>query len=159
VPFYVRSGKRLAKRVAEIAVQFKNVPHLLFKSLISEKIEPNALVFRIQPDEGISTKFQAKHPGAKVCMDTVTMDFSYQGSFKVISPEAYERLLLDCLTGDQMLFSRRDWVEHSWSVSDSVLEAWEKIPEPTFPNYPAGSWGPKKADELMEKDGRRWRSL
>jgi glucose-6-phosphate 1-dehydrogenase len=159
VPFYVRSGKRLAKRVAEIAVQFKNVPHLLFKSLISEQIEPNALVFRIQPDEGISTKFQAKHPGAKVCMDTVTMDFSYQGSFKVISPEAYERLLLDCLTGDQMLFSRRDWVEHSWSVSDSVLEAWEKIPEPTFPNYPAGSWGPKKADELMEKDGRRWRSL
>ncbi len=159
VPFYLRSGKRLLKRVAEIAVEFKRVPHLLFKPLISEDIQPNTLVFRIQPDEGISTKFQAKHPGPKLCMDTVTMDFSYQGSFKVVSPEAYERLLLDCLAGDQILFSRRDWVEHSWSVIAPALEQWQKAPEPSFPNYQAGSWGPGEADELIEQDGRRWRSL
>lgn len=159
VPFYLRSGKRLSKRVAEIAVEFKRVPHLLFKSLIPEEIQPNTLVFRIQPDEGISTKFQAKHPGPKLCMDTVTMDFSYQGSFKVVSPEAYERLLLDCLAGDQMLFSRRDWVEHSWSVIAPMLERWQKTPEPGFPNYQAGSWGPREADELIEQDRRSWRSL
>jgi glucose-6-phosphate 1-dehydrogenase len=159
VPFYLRSGKRLPKRVAEISVEFKRVPHLFFKSLIPEQIEPNTLVFRIQPDEGISTKFQAKHPGPKVCMDTVTMDFSYQGSFKVVSPEAYERLLLDCLAGDQMLFSRRDWVENSWSVISTVLEQWQKTPEPGFPNYQAGSWGPGEADKLIEQDGQSWRSL
>jgi len=159
VPFYLRSGKRLAKRVAEIAVEFKRVPHLLFKSVIGEEIEPNTLVFRIQPDEGIGTKFQAKHPGAKLCMDTVTMDFSYQGSFKVTSPEAYERLLLDCLAGDQILFSRRDWTEYSWSAISPVLDQWAKKAEPGFPTYPAGSWGPKEADDLIERDGRQWRTL
>jgi glucose-6-phosphate 1-dehydrogenase len=158
-PFYLRSGKRLPKRVAEIAVQLKGVPHLFFKSLIEEEIQPNTIVFRIQPDEGISIRFQAKHPGSKLCMDTVTMDFSYQDSFKVASPEAYERLLLDCLAGDPMLFSRRDWVEHSWSVISPILEQWQRSADPGVPNYRAGSWGPGEADDLIERDGRSWRSL
>lgn len=159
VRFYLRSGKRLPKRVAEIAVEFKWVPHLMFKPLIGESIEPNTLVFRIQPDEGISLTFQSKHPGPRLCMDTVTMEFNYRGKFKDKSPEAYERLLLDCLIGDQMLFARRDWVELSWALLTPVLDRWRDKPEPGFPNYPAGTWGPPEADRLIAQDKRNWRSI
>ncbi len=157
VRFYLRSGKRLIKREAEIAVEFKQVPHLLFKPLISEDIQANTLVFRIQPDEGIRLTFQAKHPGSKLCLDTVTMNFNYEGSFSVASREAYERLLLDCIIGDQMLFSRGDWVELSWTLITPILEHWRKTPVTGFPNYSAGSWGPKAADDLIERDNRYWR--
>jgi glucose-6-phosphate 1-dehydrogenase len=157
VRFYLRSGKRLPKRTAEIAVEFKWVPHLLFGSLTSDDIKANTLVFRIQPDEGICLTFQAKHPGPKLCTDTVTMDFNYQGSFKVASRDAYERLLLDSLIGDQMLFSRQEWLEQSWLLITPILEHWQKTPAPGFPNYEAGSWGPKEADELIEQDNRKWR--
>ena len=157
VRFYLRSGKRLPKRTAEIALEFKWVPHLLFGSLTAEDIKANTLVFRIQPDEGICLTFQAKHPGPKLCTDTVTMDFNYQGSFKVASRDAYERLLLDSLIGDQMLFARSEWLERSWSLITPILEHWQKTPASAFPNYQAGSWGPKEADELIERDNRKWR--
>jgi glucose-6-phosphate 1-dehydrogenase len=158
VPFYLRSGKRLKKKATEVAIQFKQVPHLLFKPLLSEKIEPNTLVMSVQPSEGISLTFQAKRPGPKLCMCTVTMDFNYHRAFQVPSPDAYERLLLDCLAGDPMLFSREDWIDWSWSILAPVLDLWEKGPAASFPNYEAGSWGPKEADELIERDGRQWRS-
>lgn len=157
VPFYLRSGKRMAKKSAEIAIEFKQVPHLLFKPLLSEDIAPNTLVFRIQPEEGICLTFQAKHPGLTFCMDSVTMDFNYQGGFKASSPEAYERLLLDCLIGDQMLFARQDWVERSWSLITPLLQHWKETSPLSFPNYQAGTCGPKEADELIERNGRRWR--
>lgn len=158
VPFYLRSGKRLAKKATEVAIRFKQVPHLLFKPLLSEEIEPNTLVLSVQPSEGISLTFQAKRPGPKLCMCTVTMDFNYHSAFQVPSPDAYERLLLDCMAGDPMLFSREDWIDWSWSILAPILEQWEKGPAPSFPNYGAGSWGPKEADALTEQDGRRWRS-
>lgn len=159
VRFYLRSGKRLARRAAEIAIEFKWVPHLLFKPLTPHNIQPNILIFRIQPDEAIGIKFQVKRPGPKFGMDTVTMNFSYQGSFNLTIPEAYERLLLDCLIGDQMLFARHDWVEHSWSLITPILKHWEKAPAPVFPNYNAGSEGPPQAYELTGQDRRQWRSL
>ena len=159
VRFYLRSGKRTAKRAAEIAVEFKEVPHLLFRPFLGEDIKANILVFRIQPDEGIQLTFQAKHPGPRLCLDTVTMNFNYQGSFRIVSPEAYEPLLLDCLIGDQMLFSRGDWVERSWSLLTPILDHWRNADAPNFPNYPAGSRGPKEADDLIEQDNRHWREL
>ena len=157
VRFYLRSGKRLPSRVAEIAIEFKRVPHLLFKRAIPEHLEANTLVIRIQPDEGICLTFQAKHPGTKLCLDSVTMDFDYKASFDVASPEAYERLLLDCIIGDQTLFSRNDWLELSWAFLSPILKHWEETPAPDFPNYFAGSWGPKTATELIERDHRYWR--
>ena len=156
VRFYLRSGKRMPKRVAEIAIEFKWVPHLLFKSLGAEKIQPNILVFRIQPDESIRITFQTKNPGPKLSTKTGTMNFSYQGSFETAAPEAYERLLLDALISDQMLFARTDWLEHSWSLIDPILEHWKTAPAPDFPNYAAGTWGPSKAEELTGKDSRHW---
>lgn len=156
VPFYLRSGKRLAKKATEIAIEFKPVPHLLFRPLLSEKIQPNTLVLSVQPSEGISLTFQAKRPGAKLCMGSVTMDFNYHSGFQVASPDAYERLLLDCLAGDPMLFSREDWIDWSWSILAPVLECWKTAD--AVPNYEAGSWGPKEGDEFIERDGRRWRS-
>ena len=157
VPFYLRSGKRLAKKATEVAIRFKQVPHLLFKPLLSEEIHPNTLVLSVQPSEGISLTFQAKRPGPKLCMCTVTMDFNYRSAFQVPSPDAYERLLLDCLAGDPMLFSREDWIDWSWSILAPILDRWEKGPAASFPNYQAGTWGPKEADALIERDGRRWR--
>ena len=158
VPFYLRARKRLAKKATEVASRVKRVPHLLFKPLLSEEIEPNVLVLCVQPSEGISLTFQAKQPGPKLCMCTVTMDFNYRSAFRVPSPDAYERLLLDSLAGDPMLFSREDWIDGSWSILAPVLERWEKGPSPSFPNYRSGSWGPKEADELIERDGRQWRT-
>jgi glucose-6-phosphate 1-dehydrogenase len=159
VPFYLRSGKRLVRKGTEIAIEFKRVPHLLFSPLISDHLQPNTLVLSVQPSEGISLTFQAKHPGPKLRMAGVTMDFNYRGAFQIASPEAYERLLLDCLGGDPTLFSRRDWVDLSWEFLTPILSAWSRTPPAGFPNYKAGSFGPTEADALIEQDGRHWRSL
>jgi glucose-6-phosphate 1-dehydrogenase len=157
VPFYIRSGKRLPKRVTEIAIQFKEVPHRLFTET-DEPLEPNVLVIRIQPNEGITLRFGAKLPGQAMRIRWVNMDFRYGSSFGVHTPEAYERLLLDCILGDSTLYARRDMVERGWEIVTPILEAWKKLP-PDFPNYEAGTWGPKAALELIERDGRHWRRL
>jgi glucose-6-phosphate 1-dehydrogenase len=156
VPFYLRSGKRLPKRVTEIAIQFKRVPHLLFKHTSSGLIEPNLLIVRIQPDEGISLKFGAKLPGQAIQIRPVSMDFQYGTSFGTRSPEAYERLLLDALLGDSTLYARGDMVELSWELVMPILEAWKRSDVPLY-HYEAGTWGPEEADRLIEKDGKRWR--
>ncbi|MGH7726134.1 MAG: glucose-6-phosphate dehydrogenase [Candidatus Eiseniibacteriota bacterium] len=160
VPFFVRAGKRLPKRVTEIAVQFKRVPHSIFGSLGgagSSAPEPNVLALRIQPEEGISLKFGAKIPGPRVRVEPVKMDFLYGSSFGVDPPEAYERLLLDALLGDSTLFIRRDEVEAAWSIVTPILEAWSDAPPPAFPDYDAGTWGPEPADALLDRTGRSWR--
>jgi glucose-6-phosphate 1-dehydrogenase len=157
VPFFLRSGKRLPKRVTEIAIQFKEVPHRLFTGT-DAPLEPNVLVIRIQPNEGITLRFGAKLPGQTMRIRWVNMDFRYGLSFGVKPPEAYERLLLDCMLGDSTLYARRDMVERGWEIVTPVLEAWKKPPS-DFPNYEAGSWGPRAAFELIERDGRRWRKL
>jgi glucose-6-phosphate 1-dehydrogenase len=157
VPFYLRSGKRLQKRKAEISVHFKPVPHLMFAGTITEGIEPNTVVMRLQPDEGISLCFQAKSPGTRICLDPVVMDFSYQ---KVFSLNDYERVLLDCMQGDQMLFVRGDGVEEAWSLLSPVIEKLEaKTYAKNLSIYEAGSSGPDSAQDLLKKDGRSWRPL
>jgi glucose-6-phosphate 1-dehydrogenase len=158
VPFYVRFGKRLAKGATEIAIQFKNVPPVLFSR--DADIGPNVLVIRIQPDEGISLRIQAKRPGTAVNIEPVKMDFAYGTSFGKASPEAYERLLLDAMAGDATLFARRDEVENAWAFIDRIEHAWHHSANPPpLAFYPAGSWGPKEADELLERDGRNWRRM
>jgi glucose-6-phosphate 1-dehydrogenase len=158
VPFYIRVGKRLPKHGAEIAVQFKRAPGVLFNE--AEGSGPNVLVIRIQPDEGISLRMQSKRPGAQVRIEPVKMDFHYGTSFGKASPEAYERLLLDAMSGDATLFARRDEVEQAWTFIDSIEAAWHQNPTPPpICQYPAGSWGPTEADELLERDGRAWRRL
>jgi len=157
VPFYLRSGKRLQKQITEIAIQFKEVPHRLFTDS-DFPLQPNVLVIRIQPNEGISLRFGAKLPGQALRIRSVNMDFRYGSSFGVKPPEAYERLLLDCMLGDSTLYARRDMVERGWEIVTPILEAWTK-PAPDFPNYEAGSWGPQAAFELIERDGRNWRKL
>src|SRR3984893_16639142 len=153
-PFYIRAGKRLPRRVTEIAVQFKAPPHQAFRNT-ADPLEPNLLVIRIQPDEGTTLKFGAKVPAPGMRLRAVNMDFLYGASFSAQSPEAYETLLLDVLRGDQTLFTRRDEVETAWSLLSGVLKAWENAPD--IPIYPWGSWGPEQADQLMARDGRRWR--
>jgi glucose-6-phosphate 1-dehydrogenase len=157
VPFYVRSGKRLAARVSEIAIEFKRVPHPLF-SKAAGTLNPNVLRLRIQPNEGVSLKFDAKIPGTTLQVQSVYMDFPYS---KLGAPiqGGYERLLLDVTHGDQTLFTRGDEVEHAWRVVMPIIRAWEKTPAPDFPNYASGTWGPDCADQFLEKDGRHWRSL
>jgi glucose-6-phosphate 1-dehydrogenase len=157
VPFYMRSGKRLQKHVTEIAIQFKDVPHRLFSEADSP-LEPNVLVIRIQPNEGITLRFGAKLPGQAMRVRWVNMDFRYGSSFGVKPPEAYERLLLDCMLGDSTLYARRDMVERGWEIVAPILEAWKK-PATDFPNYEAGSWGSQAAFELIERDRRQWRKL
>ena len=157
VPFYIRSGKRLPKRVTEIAIQFKEVPHRLFTER-DEQLEPNVLVIRIQPNEGITLRFGAKLPGQMMRIRWVNMDFRYGSSFGVHTPEAYERLLLDCILGDSTLYARRDMTERGWEIVTPILEAW-KAGAIDFPNYEAGAWGPRAAFDLIERDGRRWRRL
>jgi glucose-6-phosphate 1-dehydrogenase len=157
VPFYLRSGKRLQKQITEIAIQFKEVPHRLFTDSDSP-LQPNVLVIRIQPNEGISLRFAAKLPGQTLRIRSVNMDFRYGSSFGVKPPEAYERLLLDCMLGDSTLYARRDMVERGWEIVTPILEGWKK-PAPDFPNYEAGSWGPQAAFEIIERDGRSWRKL
>jgi len=155
-PFYLRTGKRLPKRASEIAIQFKNAPHMPFARTVVQSLNPNVLVMRIQPHEGASLKIAAKIPGPTMQLRTVNMDFFYGSSFLVESPDAYERLILDCMLGDPTLFAREDEVERAWSFADRIEAAWREN-TPSFPNYPAGSWGPEEADALIERDGRRWR--
>ncbi|HEY7838272.1 MAG TPA: glucose-6-phosphate dehydrogenase [Terriglobales bacterium] len=161
VPFYLRSGKRLPKRVSEVAIRFKSPPFLMFQDLIpgtgDTAIAANVLVIRIQPDEGISLRFEAKVPGTDMRLRPVKMDFQYGTSFGEPQPEAYETLLLDAMLGDGMLFARYDMVETAWALTTPLLEAWEQFPAPEFPNYAAGSWGPGAADEFIRRDGREWR--
>jgi len=156
VPFYVRAGKRLARRVTEIAVQFSGVPHPLFHSP-DGGITPNVLAMRIQPDEGIAVRFTSKEPGQHTILRNVAMDFRYGAAFGSNTPEAYERLLLDAMRGEATLFTRRDEVEEQWAYIDHVLEAWRDGGNVPPPIYSAGSWGPDAADDLLAHDGRRWR--
>jgi glucose-6-phosphate 1-dehydrogenase len=158
VPFYLRTGKRLAQKDTEIVVTFKEIPHSLFGSVGLDQMPPNVLVFQIQPEEGISLRFQAKRPGSKICIGTLQMTFSYQGVFGVEMPEAYQRLLLDCMAGDQTLFTRFDGIEASWQLLMPVLEAWEHSPDRPF-DYPAGSESFPQADALIEADNRQWHKL
>src|SRR5215471_16737238 len=154
VPFYLRTGKHLPKRVSEIAIQFKQAPLMIFKrSEAYGQVEPNVLTLRIQPDEGISLKFGAKVPGTEMQIRSVNMDFFYGSSFVREQPEAYERLLLDCMLGDSTLFTRSDEVETAWRLLMPILEGWQNSPPPAFPNYPAGTWGPDEAQALIEADG------
>jgi glucose-6-phosphate 1-dehydrogenase len=159
VPFFLRSAKRLPKRTTEAAIQFKEPPNLLFKNNMTE-LSPNVLIIRIQPDEGITLKFETKVPGMSMEARTVNMDFRYGTSFAEGTSEAYERLLLDCMLGDATLFIRGDETEAAWAALMPVLNLWETTqPEGTFPNYEAGSWGPAEADEMMEKPWRKWRKV
>src|SRR5438309_227414 len=158
VPFYLRTGKHLPKRVSEIAIQFKQAPLMLFKhSEAHGQVEPNVLTMRIQPDEGISLKFGAKVPGSEMQIRSVNMDFFYGSSFVREQPEAYERLLLDCMIGDSTLFTRRDEVEAAWTFIQGILDEWKIEPRETIQIYESGSWGPQAADEFIWRDGRRWR--
>ena len=156
VPFYVRAGKRLARRVTEIAITFREVPLTLFRAQ-DGGITPNVLVLRIQPDEGIALGFISKEPGQQTIPRDVAMDFSYGTAFGSNTPEAYERLLLDAMRGEATLFTRRDEIEEQWSYIEHAFNAWAADGNPTPPMYPAGSWGPEQADHLLARDGRRWR--
>jgi glucose-6-phosphate 1-dehydrogenase len=156
VPFYVRAGKRLARRVTEIAIQFKKVPHGLFRAP-DGGITPNVLAMRIQPDEGIALRFISKEPGQHTILRDVAMDFRYGTAFGSNTPEAYERLLLDAMRGEATLFTRRDEVEEQWSFMDKVFDAWAQEGNTPPPLYEAGTWGPEQADDLLARDGRRWR--
>ncbi len=158
IPFYLRMGKRLPKRATEIAIQFKEVPHQLFRDSASEP-EPNLLAMRIQPDEGIMLRFGAKVPGLGIDVRNVTMDFTYGSAFQTDSPDAYETLILDALLGDASLFTRADEVEQAWSIVDPIISTWAEEPAPDFPTYEAGSWGPEAADDLPAREGRRWRRI
>jgi glucose-6-phosphate 1-dehydrogenase len=162
VPFYIRAGKRLAKRVTEITIQFKLPPLLLFKDAHGkggEGIRPNVLSMRIQPDEGITLQFGAKVPGPTMTISKVNMDFSYAEAFGKSSANGYERLLLDAMLGDATLFAHRDGVEATWALMTPILQAWANDPIRDLPNYAAGTWGPAAADGLMKSDGRKWRKL
>ena len=156
VPIYVRTGKRLPKRMTEVAMEFHDVPHLPFPPEAAQGLGPDALVLRIQPDEGITLRFGAKVPGQAFRVRSTSMDFSYGAAFLEEAPEAYERLLLDAMVGDPTLFIRTDEVEQAWTIVDPILSAWadDGIPLPT---YASGTWGPAEADHLLERDGRRWR--
>jgi glucose-6-phosphate 1-dehydrogenase len=155
-PFYVRMGKRLSRRETTIAIEFKSAPHPPFEEASTEGLKPNVLVVHVQPDEGVSLAIGAKVPGAGMTIRNVHMDFLYGGAFRTGLPEAYERLILDAMLGEQTLFTRTDEVEEQWSLVDAVVAAWRRD-RPAFPNYAAGTWGPKSADELIARDGRAWR--
>ncbi len=156
VPIYVRTGKRLPKRVTEVALQFKAVPHLAFPKEAALGLNPNALVMRIQPDEGVTLRFGAKVPGQAFVVRDVLMDFSYGAAFLEEPPDAYERLLLDAMAGDPTLFIRSDEVDTAWGIVQPLLDAWSDGDAP-LAGYAAGTWGPRAADGLLERDGRKWR--
>jgi glucose-6-phosphate 1-dehydrogenase len=159
IPFYLRSGKRLMCKKTEIAVVFRHVPYSLFTPLGAEDLEPNTLVFTVQPDEGLALTIQAKRPGPKLCISDMNMDVSYEEAFETTPPEAYERLLLDCMLGDQTLFIRDDDVNLTWALWTPVLEAWQNNPDIPLYTYRAGTWGPGEAGSLVQNDNRRWRDL
>ncbi|MGH9903145.1 MAG: glucose-6-phosphate dehydrogenase, partial [Pyrinomonadaceae bacterium] len=159
VPFYVRTGKRLARAFTEIAVHFKRTPQALFARTPDDRIEPNVIVMRVQPDEGIVLTFAAKRPGVEMKTSTVEMDFCYRTAFGFASPAAYETLLLDVMQGDVTLFTRRDEAEAQWKLITPIVEAWAAGPPPAFPNYAAGSAGPAEADELPARNSHAWRPV
>ncbi len=157
VPFYVRSGKRLPKRITEIAVQFKKTPHHLFTHRPTDTLDQNNIVIRVQPDEGISLKFSSKIPGSSMRMRPVTMDFRYGSSFGGYLVDAYTRLILDCMLGDATLYARGDSVDVAWQLISPIHEGWVSNSESHVFDYAAGTWGPKESDEMLARDGRRWR--
>ncbi|MBL8860183.1 MAG: glucose-6-phosphate dehydrogenase [Planctomycetes bacterium] len=159
VPFYLRTGKRMARRVSEIAIQFRRPPLLLFRNTPVEHLSRNVLVIRVQPDEGITLRFGAKIPGPSVRMSNVAMDFRYKDHFKQAPSTGYETLIYDCIKGDPTLFQRADMVEMGWGIVKPMLEVWGALPPRNFPNYSSGTWGPKEADELLDRDGRKWRKI
>jgi glucose-6-phosphate 1-dehydrogenase len=159
VPFYLRTGKRMAKRHTEINIQFKRAPFQLFRQTPVHKLQTNRLVIQIQPDEGMSLGFGAKIPGPQLRLGSVEMSFEYSKYFGTDPYTGYEVLLYDCMIGDQTLFQRADMVEAGWRILDPVIDVWRALPARNFPNYAAGTWGPKESDELMERDGRHWRTI
>ncbi|MDZ4772744.1 MAG: glucose-6-phosphate dehydrogenase [Planctomycetota bacterium] len=159
VPFYLRTGKRMARRVSEISIQFRRPPLLLFRNTPVEHLSRNVLVIRVQPDEGITLRFGAKIPGPSVRLSNVAMDFSYKDNFTQPPTTGYETLIYDCIKGDPTLFQRADMVEMGWSIVNPMLEVWGALPPRNFPNYSSGSWGPKEAEELLEREGRKWRKI
>jgi glucose-6-phosphate 1-dehydrogenase len=159
VPFYLRTAKRMAKRHTEITIQFKRTPFELFRHSAFRKLHTNTLVMQIQPVEGISLSFGAKIPGAVLRVGSVDMSFEYSKYFGADAHTGYEVLLYDCMIGDATLFQRADMVEAGWSVVDPILDVWTALPPRKFPNYAAGTWGPKDADELLERDERQWRTI
>lgn len=158
VPFYLRTGKRMARKLTEVAIQFKPTPHVMFPQQDSGSA-PNVLAFQLQPEEGIVQRFIAKQPGPDLTLSDVTMDFRYADAFGVERPpRAYAWLLLDVMQGDQTLFARADWINEAWRTVDPIVQHWENEPPGDFPNYAAGSWGPEAAEDLMRRDGRAWRN-
>ena len=158
VPFYLRSGKRLAHKHSEIAVTFRGIPHRIFGEA-GDQIENNTLVMKIQPEEGVSIRFNAKIPGQKMHIRGVTMDFNYGTGFGVVSAPAYERLIADAMRGDATLFTRWDAVERAWEAVTPIMQRWSEARSVDFPNYLAGSQGPQSADALLVADGREWRRI
>jgi glucose-6-phosphate 1-dehydrogenase len=156
VPFYLRTGKYLSARTTEIAVQFRQAPYALFRDTPVERLPPNILMLRIQPDEGLSLSFSAKRPGADIEIDGVEMDFAYRDYFAPLASVGYETLIYDCLIGDATLFQRADTVEAGWRAVQGLIDAWAKAPAEDFPNYAAGSAGPAAADRLLARDERAW---
>ncbi|MFA0752854.1 MAG: hypothetical protein IMHGJWDQ_000618, partial [Candidatus Fervidibacter sp.] len=157
VPFYLRTGKRLPKRVTEVHIQFRPVPYLLFPPETAGQLKPNLLTLRLQPDEGILLRIETKVIGMGMHVRSTPLDF-YYAELGTPIPDAYERLLLDAMRGDQTLFMRADEVEAAWRIVTPILRHWQTAPPPTFPNYAAFTWGPKEADELLAKDRRQWLS-
>ena len=153
VPFYLRTGKRLAKRSTEIMIQFKRAPHIVFRE---REVEPNRLILNIQPDEGVSISFGAKKPGTEMSIGNVTMNFSYCEGFGGVSRSAYATLLNDCLRGDPTLFDRGDSVEAAWSLVEPILEVWSAAKSVSVPQYASGTWGPRESDQLLEREARQW---
>jgi glucose-6-phosphate 1-dehydrogenase len=159
VPFYLRTGKRMAQKLTEVAVHFRPTPHLMFPVEGGVR-SPSRMVFRLQPEEGILQTFIAKQPGPHLAIQPVTMSFRYATAFGVEElPRAYAWLLLDVMEGDQTLFARRDWIARAWEIVDPLVRHWDESPPPAFPNYAAGSWGPDAADELLARDGRAWQAI
>jgi len=156
VPFYLRAGKRMAQRLTEVNIVFKEIPPILLRAMARKELEPNVITIRVQPNEGISMRLGAKPPGAVTRVEPVDMNFTYGTSFGQRIHDAYERLIMDALLGDASLFTRDDEVEAEWSYITPILETWKVNPPTNFPNYAAGSWGPDAADELLRKTGRAW---
>jgi glucose-6-phosphate 1-dehydrogenase len=159
VPFYLRTGKRLAARSTEIAIRFKRAPYALFRETPVEELDADWLILRVQPDESIRLRFNAKRPGPTMALESVAMDFKYKDWFQQAPAVGYETLIYDCLTGDATLFQRADQVEAAWGVVEPVLESWADTPPRHFPNYGAGSEGPTAANDLLARDGRTWRAI
>jgi len=160
VPFYLRTGKRMSRKLTEVSIQFRPTPHLMFAGDEARGLSSNVLTFRLQPEEGILQTFVAKEPGPEISLRPVTMNFGYASAFGVEEPpRAYAWLILDVMQGDQRLFARADWIYEAWSIVDPLIAHWDEAAAPDFPNYEAGSWGPEAADELLRRDGRGWRVL